>query len=64
MFRDIARSAGRWQQVVKRSVPAEASAAQVFATCRRGDEFLPGQDGHAVSHQGPEIVPARGDPTG
>lgn len=45
------------QQVIKRSVLAEASAGQVFATCRRGDEFLPGQDGHAVSHQGSEIVP-------
>lgn len=27
-------------------------------------EFLPRQDGHAVSHQGPEIIPADGDPTG
>jgi len=41
---------------------AEASAGQVFATCRRGDEFLLlRQDGHAVSHQGSEIVLARPD---
>lgn len=59
-YREIRR-----QQVVKRSVLVEASAGQVFATCRRGDEFLPGQDGHAVSHQGSEIVPARrATPTG
>lgn len=56
--RDVAGSGGR-QQVVKRSALASASAGQVFATCRRGDEFLSGQDGHAVSHQASEIVPAR-----
>ena len=30
----------------------------------QGGEFLPRQDSHAVSHQGPEIIPADGDPTG
>lgn len=42
------------------------SRLEAFATChKREASFLPVQDdNHAVSHQGPEIVPADGDPTG
>ncbi|KAI4490412.1 hypothetical protein M0802_010683 [Mischocyttarus mexicanus] len=54
------------EQVVKRSVLVQKGSItrlDAFATChKREASFLPVQDdNHAVSHQGPEIVPVDDD---